>query len=163
MSILGIDPGFGRCGWAVMGKDMMVRGYGVIETAASEPLEERLLHIHRDLTDIIHAHSPAVCGLEKLYVSKNTRTVINVAQALGVIVLTLRMNAIEYTEYTPTQVKQALTGYGHAPKEQMQAMIKRILNLQSLPSPDDAADALAIALCHSLGMDRQKAILRSGG
>ncbi len=160
MNILGIDPGFGRCGWAVIGKEMKVIEYGVIETASSMPLEDRLLEIHQFLSSIIKTHQPSSCGIEKLYVSRNTKTIINVAQSLGVIQLTLRLVSIPFSEYTPTQVKQSLTGYGHASKEQMQTMIKRILGLQSIPQPDDAADALAIALCHSLSHGRQQAIIR---
>lgn len=161
MSILGIDPGFGRCGWGVIGSEMEVLEYGVIETSPSMPIEDRLLEIHQFLSAIISKHQPSSCGIEKLYVSRNTKTIINVAQSLGVILLTLRLVSIPFAEYTPTQVKLALTGYGHAPKEQMQTMVKRILGLQSLPQPDDAADALAIALCHSLSSNRHNAIIRS--
>ncbi|MFW5770574.1 MAG: crossover junction endodeoxyribonuclease RuvC [Spirochaetota bacterium] len=161
MNILGIDPGFGRCGWGLIGDEMKVLEYGVIETSPSMPIEDRLLEIHQFLSAIIKQHQPSSCGIEKLYVSRNTKTIINVAQSLGVIFLTLRLGSIPFAEYTPTQVKQALTGYGHAPKEQMQTMTKRILGLQSLPQPDDAADALAIALCHLLSSNRQNAILRS--
>jgi crossover junction endodeoxyribonuclease RuvC len=151
--ILGIDPGYGRLGWSVVDKNLKLIDYGVIETASDKKIDERILDIHNRLTEIITLHKPRCAAIEKLFFIKNVTTGIDVAKTIGAVILTLRLHGIGYHEYTPTQVKQAVTGYGRAGKEQVKFMMKSIFKLKELPTPDDASDALAIALCHSLRSD----------
>lgn len=153
MRILGIDPGFGLLGWSVIEKNEKLVDYGVIETSPEQRIDERLLEIHQKLSAIISEYHPDCAAIEKLYFVKNISTGIDVAKTIGAVILTLKLNNIAYAEYSPIQVKQAITGYGRAGKDQMKLMIKAIFKLRELPSPDDAADALAIALCHSLRQD----------
>lgn len=150
MRILGIDPGYGILGWSVIEKNQKLIDYGIIKTDPGLDIEERLFEIHVRLTEIISLHKPECAAIEKLFFVNNITTGIDVAKTIGAVILTLRLQNISYDEYTPSQVKQAVTGYGRAGKEQMKFMIKSIFKLSELPSPDDAADALAIALCHSL-------------
>ncbi len=158
MRILGIDPGYDIVGWSVINDDLTVVEYGVIKTDPGSEFEDRLLHIHRGLDEIIEMHKPECASIEKLYFQKNVKTAMSVANAIGVIMLTLKLRNISFCEYTPTQVKQAVTGFGKASKEQMQLMMSRILGLKKISGPDDAADALAIAVCHSLGSVRNRKI-----
>jgi crossover junction endodeoxyribonuclease RuvC len=151
--ILGIDPGYGILGWSVIEKDQKLIDFGVIETASDKKLDERLLEIHYRLLDIISLHKPQCAAIEKLFFTRNVTTGLDVAKTIGAVILTLRLHGIGYHEYTPTQVKQAVTGYGRAGKEQVKFMMKSIFKLKELPTPDDAADALAIALCHSFRND----------
>ena len=123
--------------------------YGVIRTAAELPIETRLLEIYDDLTKLIDAFKPESIAIEKLYFNTNEKTAINVSQARGVIVLACAKAGVPVFEYTPLQVKMAVVGYGRAEKKQVQEMTRSILNLASIPKPDDAADALAIAVCHA--------------
>ena len=151
MRILGIDPGTATVGWAVIeqsGRDIKAIDYGHISTPANTPLAGRLIEIVADLREIIAAHRPDEASIEELFFFKNQKTVIPVAQARGAILLTLADTGLLVAEYTPLQVKQALTGYGRADKTQVQLMVKSIFGLSEIPKPDDAADALAIALCH---------------
>ena len=150
MRILGIDPGYGKLGWSIIETDQRLIDYGTIETTPNGPLDERLLDIHKFLCVIINKYKPESAALEKLFFTKNITTGIDVAKTIGAVVLTLKLHNIDYHEYTPSQVKQAVTGYGRAGKDQMQNMIKTIFKLKDLPHSDDAADACAIALCHSL-------------
>lgn len=150
MRILGIDPGYGIVGWAVVEKSDQLIDFGVITTESGLTIEDRLFEIHSRLTEIIALHKPEYAAIEKLFFVKNITTGIDVAKAIGALILTLKLNNIGYCEYTPSQIKQAITGYGKAGKEQMKFMIKSIFNLSEIPTPDDAADAVAIALCHSL-------------
>ncbi len=150
MKILGIDPGYGRLGWAVVDSRQKLIDYGVIETCSKLKIDERLLEIHTRVTGIITLHKPSCAAVEKFFYTKNLTSGIDVARTIGAIILTLKLNDLSYCEYTPSQVKQAVTGYGRAGKEQMKFMIKSIFSMSELPSPDDAADALALALCHSL-------------
>ena len=113
-------------------------------------IDDRLFVIHTRLGEIISLHAPESAAIEKLFFVKNITTGIDVAKTIGAVILTLKLRNIAYNEYTPSQVKQAVTGYGRAGKEQMKFMIKSIFKLKELPTPDDAADAIAIALCHSL-------------
>lgn len=152
MRILGIDPGYGILGWAVIDSDRTVHQYGTIETEKDKPLAKRLLDIHNGIDYIINTFQPETAALEKLFFSRNTTTALDVARAIGVVILTLQLAGIEYSEYAPVQVKQALTGYGKADKKQMQVMVKTLFGLKEIPKPDDAADALAIAACHSFSM-----------
>jgi crossover junction endodeoxyribonuclease RuvC len=149
MKVLGIDPGFGILGWAVIHDTMKIVDYGTIETSSDLPIDERLFIIHNELSDIIKRYRPDTAVIEKLFFSRNTTTAFDVCRAIGVVLLAFRQNALPYQEVTPMQVKQSITGYGMADKKQMQEMVKRIFNLKEIPKPDDAADAIAVATCYS--------------
>ena len=154
MRILGIDPGTGICGFGVIEvskkKPASMVTAGVITTPPHTPLEERLLDIYNSLHEIIKETSPDVASIEKLFFNQNITTGITVAQARGITMLVARQENIPIFEYTPLQIKQTLTGYGRAEKKQIQEMVKLHLNLAQIPKPDDAADALAAAITHSL-------------
>ncbi len=150
MIILGIDPGTATTGFGIIDYDknsFSCLDYGVIETLSNECAGERLKQINSDLNYIIKKHKPALVAVESLFFFKNLKTVMPVSQARGVILFTVSKNNIPFVEYTPLQAKIAVTGYGKAQKNQVQEMVKNILNLEELPKPDDAADALAIAIC----------------
>lgn len=153
MRILGIDPGTGILGFGIIdaakGKCQLVDG-GVIRTPVKEDDAVRLLTIYEELTDIINQTKPHVMSVEKLFFAQNVTTAMTVAQARGVVLLCGKQAGLELFEYTPLQIKQALTGYGRAEKKQMQEMVRVILNLPEIPKPDDCADALAAAICHSM-------------
>ena len=150
MRILGIDPGYGILGWSVIEKNQKLIDYGIIETIPNQNIDERLFVIHTQLTAIIGLYKPDCAAVEKLFFTKNIKTGMDVAKTIGALLLTLRLNNIGYYEYTPSQIKQAITGYGRAGKEQIKFMIKSIFSMSEVPTSDDAADAIAIALCHSL-------------
>ncbi len=150
MKIIGIDPGYGILGWAVIEDSIKLHDYGTIETPAGMPIDERLFIIHAELNSIIEKFQPDSAAIEKLFFSKNTNTAMDVMKAIGVVYLIFRSHALSFAEYTPIQIKQALTGYGRADKKQMQFVIQKIFNLSECPKPDDAADAVAIAACHAL-------------
>jgi crossover junction endodeoxyribonuclease RuvC len=147
--VIGIDPGFGILGWAVIESNLKVIDYGTVETSPDMPIDERLFAIHSDISSILKRYRPECAVIEKLFFSKNITTAIDVSRATGVILLAFRQHALPYQEVTPMQVKQGVTGYGKADKKQMQVMVQRLFNLKEIPKPDDAADALAIALCYS--------------
>ena len=153
MRIIGIDPGTGILGFGVIdvdrGKLAMVTA-GVIKTPAHTPLEERLVEIYEGLQQIIAETSPQVMSIEKLFFAQNVTTAISVSHARGVAMLAGKQAGLRITEYTPLQIKQTLTGYGRAEKKQMQEMVRLQLGLKQVPKPDDAADALAAAITHSL-------------
>ncbi len=147
--ILGIDPGFGRVGFGIIDiKGDMVRviDYGCIETRATKNFPDRLEEIADELYAIIRTHKPHAAAVEELFFYKNVTTAIKVGQARGVILLTLKKTKVPIHEYTPLEVKQSVTGYGKADKTQMETMVKMLLGIKKKISPDDAADALAIAL-----------------
>ena len=148
--ILGIDPGFGRVGYGVIeqknNRDWQALCYGCIETDAKETFVERLKDVHEELIDLIKEFHPTRMAVEELFFFKNLKTAIQVAQARGVILLTAIENGLEVDEFTPLQVKQAMTGYGRAEKAQMQKIVAMILGIKEKIKSDDAADALAIAL-----------------
>lgn len=151
MRILGIDPGYAIVGYGVVdyAKNRFATvGYGAVTTKAKTPFETRLADIYNDMLSIIDKYNPDELAIEKLYFNTNTTTAIDVAQARGVIVLAAHQKGLKISEYTPLQVKQAVTGYGRAEKHQVMEMIKSILSLKSVPKPDDTADALALAICH---------------
>ena len=152
MRILGIDPGVAIVGFGVIeadrGQQKMIQ-YGAITTEAGLPLATRLVQIQSDLEELITAFSPDVISIEELFFSKNITTGIAVAHARGIILYTAEKLGIPIYEYTPMQVKQAVVGYGLADKHQVMDMTRRLLKLKAIPRPDDAADALAIALCHA--------------
>lgn len=149
MRIIGIDPGYAIIGWSVIESDLSIVDYGTITTSSKEPFDTRLLSLYQQFGEIIERYSPQVAAMERLFFQRNTTTAMDVARAIGAIILTLKMSNIDIFEYTPTQVKQALTGYGKADKQQMQVMVQKLFSLNEIPRPDDAADALAIAACHS--------------
>lgn len=156
MRILGIDPGTGILGFGVVdadpsGKVKLVDG-GVIRTPVKQADSERLKTIYSELTEIIELHKPDIMSVEKLFFAQNVTTAMSVSQARGVVLLCGVQNGLELFEYTPLQIKQAVTGYGRADKKQMQEMVRVILSLEEVPKPDDCADALAAAICHSMTM-----------
>jgi crossover junction endodeoxyribonuclease RuvC len=147
--ILGIDPGYAILGWSVIDDSTRLLGYGTITTDCQTPLNRRLLVIHERIDGIIREFSPGTAAMERLFFQRNTTTAMDVARTSGVVLLTLALSGIPVHEYTPSQIKMAVTGYGRADKKQMQAIIQKLFNLDEVPRPDDAADALAVALCHS--------------
>lgn len=152
MRILGIDPGTATVGWAIIehsGCEPQTIAYGHINTPAGMPLERRLAEIAHDLGEIMKKYRPDEAAIEELFFFKNQKTIITVAEARGAIILTLHNSGLRIAEYTPLQVKQALTGYGRADKTQVQLMVKSVFRLAEIPRPDDTADALAIAFCHA--------------
>ena len=152
MRILGIDPGVATVGFGVIetqgGRQQMIQ-YGAITTPAGQPLAARLVQIAQDMETLINRFRPDEMSIEDLFFSKNITTGIAVAHARGVILYTAERMHLPVYEYTPMQIKQAVVGYGKAEKRQVMDMTKRILHLSAVPKPDDAADAVAIALCHA--------------
>ncbi len=151
MRILGIDPGYAIVGWGILDYErakFTIVDYGAITTDKDTPFGKRLVEIYEDLDYLIKRTHPEAISMEKLYFQTNVKTAIDVAQARGVLLLCAENNGIPVYEYTPLQVKQAVTGYGKANKKQVQEMTKNILELKSVPKPDDTADALAMAICH---------------
>jgi crossover junction endodeoxyribonuclease RuvC len=149
--ILGIDPGVATTGYAFIqeeGKKQTILDFGVIKTAAKTEFSLRLKFIYQDLNTLIKKFKPDAVAVEELFFAKNVKTAMMVGQARGVIVLTAIMNDLNVTDFTPLQIKQAVCGYGRADKCQVQNMVKNILKLKEIPKPDDAADALAIALTY---------------
>lgn len=151
MIILGIDPGYAIIGYGIIdtSKQNMVVDYGAITTPKEDSMPVRLENIEKSLKFLFEKYKPDVTAIEELFYFKNQKTVIQVAQARGVIVLACQKYCGNIYEYTPLQIKQALTGNGRAEKAQIQYMVKAILNLKEVPKPDDTADALAVAICHS--------------
>lgn len=154
MRILGIDPGTGILGFGVIdasshNKVVLVDG-GVIKTPVKQEDSLRLETIYDELSELIGEHKPDVMAVEKLFFAQNVTTAMSVSQARGVVLLAGVKAGLDLFEYTPLQIKQALTGYGRADKKQIQEMVRVILGLQEVPKPDDCADALAAAICHSM-------------
>jgi crossover junction endodeoxyribonuclease RuvC len=151
MRILGIDPGTGIMGFGVIdaGRQPKMIDAGVIRTKVHQPEQERLLTIYNCLQEIVKANKPQVVSVEKLFFSRNVTTAMSVAQARGIVLLVAQQHGLPIAEYTPQQIKMALTGYGKADKKQIQEMVKLLLKLKVVPKPDDCADALAAALTHS--------------
>ncbi len=148
--ILGIDPGYGITGYGVVVSEnstLKCLDYGVIRTAAGDEFSQRIKTINCELKQIIKKYKPDLIGIEDLFFYKNVTTAIKVGQARGVIMLTAVIENVPIVEFTPLQVKQAITNYGRAGKAQVQQMVKILLALNKIPTPDDAADALAIAIC----------------
>ena len=161
MKIIGIDPGTGILGFGVIEvkrNTLSMITAGVITTPAHTPLDERLEDIFDGLTEIIAETKPDVMSIEKLFFAQNVTTAMSVSHARGVAMLTGRKAGLPIAEYTPLEIKQTLTGYGRADKKQMQEMVKVQLGLQSIPKPDDAADALAAAITHAL-MSRTRSLV----
>jgi crossover junction endodeoxyribonuclease RuvC len=148
--ILGIDPGIADTGYGLIkseGSVLTCLAYGSIKTDAKLDLITRLEILHKELDKIIKKYKPDLAAIEQLFFNKNVRTALIVGQARGVVLLTLKQNKLAIIDYTPSQVKSAVSAYGQASKLQVQKMVKLILNLKELPRPDDAADALAVAIC----------------
>ncbi|MFA6594280.1 MAG: crossover junction endodeoxyribonuclease RuvC [Candidatus Buchananbacteria bacterium] len=148
--ILGIDPGIADTGFGVIEENhgqLKLLAYGSIKTNKKEELSLRLLDLQRQLSAVINQYQPELAVVEQLFFCANVKTALIVGQARGIILLTLAQHKIQLVELTPLQVKQGLTGYGQADKKQIQQMVKIILNLKIIPRPDDAADALAMAVC----------------
>jgi crossover junction endodeoxyribonuclease RuvC len=151
-TVLGIDPGTATTGFGLIienrnGLDLI--DYGIISTPPDLAMEKRLQIIYKEMLALIDLHQPDSCAVEKLFFQRNVTTAISVGQARGVVLLALAERYIQCAEYTPLEVKQAVTGYGVASKKQVQIMVQSILNLSKIPKPDDASDALAIAICHA--------------
>jgi len=152
MIVLGIDPGTATTGYGLVQEhedgSLAVLTYGVILTSPDDPMPERLIELHRQLHALILLHRPHSGAVEKLFFQKNVRTALAVGQARGVVLMTLAACDVPLEEYTPLEVKQAVAGYGGADKHQVQQMVRALLSLPEIPRPDDAADALAVAICH---------------
>lgn len=159
MIILGIDPGIGKVGWGIIkdesGKQEAIE-YGCFETSSKINLDERLARIYDFVTDLIKKFNPEVLAIEQLYFAANSKTALIVGQARGVILLAASKSNLPTASYTPLQVKQALTGYGRADKNQIQSMVSSILHLSKKIVQDDAADALAIAITHAFSYKIRK-------
>jgi len=151
LRVLGIDPGTAITGYGVVegeGDSLTLTTYGAITTPANQPLAQRLQHIYQELQALIAAWDPDSAAVEELFFSKNARTALSVGHARGVILLAITEAGLPIQEYKPAEIKQAVAGYGNAPKQQVQGMVQLLLGMDEMPSPDDAADALAVAICH---------------
>ena len=153
MRALGVDPGIATTGWGVVdlgdnGQDLDLVDYGAIITPAKSPLPDRLTTIYDDLTDIINQYEPDTAALEILFFSRNTSTAMAVGHGRGAAMLAMAKSGLDVSEYKPLEIKLAVVGYGGADKGQVQRMVKLLLNLEDIPKPDDAADGLAISICH---------------
>lgn len=163
MRVIGIDPGLALMGFGVIDSDgyrFRMIDYGVIETPAHTDDPERLLQLWKGLNELFEKYKPDAVSVEELFFNKNVKTAISIGQARGVALLAVKNCGIPLYEYTPLQAKQAVVGYGRAEKKQIQLMVKTILGLSDIPKPDDAADALAIAITHinNVGMIRKTQI-----
>jgi len=148
--VLGIDPGTAATGYGIVersGSKLRVIDYGCLETLSTQTLPVRLLEIHRAVTELIVTHKPAQIGVERLFFNRNVQTAFAVGQARGVVLLAAAEHGLPVFEYGPHEVKLAVTGYGRADKMQVQRMVQMVLGMAILPRPDDAADALAVAIC----------------
>jgi crossover junction endodeoxyribonuclease RuvC len=151
MLVLGIDPGTAITGWGIVEQDgdsLALVDHGTVTTTQGAPLPERLQVIYRELGQILSTHRPDVVAVEKLFFSKNARTALAVGHARGVVLLAIADAGLPLHEYTPLEVKQSVSGYGRASKEQVQKLVQILLGLDFIPEPDDAADAIAVAICH---------------
>ena len=162
MLVIGIDPGTATTGYGLVEErqdgTLVAVTYGVVLTPAKTPMPERLLKLHQELAQIVLLHRPENAAVEKLFFQRNVSTAISVGQGRGVAMLALAEVDLDVAEYTPMEVKQAVAGYGGADKRQVQEMVRALLGLETIPQPDDAADALAVAICH-LHSAKMKALL----
>ena len=168
MRVLGIDPGYAIVGWGVVeyvGNRFAPVGYGAVMTDKDTPFEQRLVEVYEGILDVCKRYQPEAISLEKLFYQHNQTTVIGVAEARGVILLAAAQAGLPIYEYTPMQVKQAVTGYGKAVKKQVQEMTRMLLSLPAVPKPDDTADALAMAItfCHTNGNQLNRFTRRVAG
>jgi len=151
MLVLGVDPGTAITGYGLVREDdgeLALAACGAVTTSVDQPLSERLATIYRRLSELIAEHQPQTVAVEQLFFSRNVRTALAVGQARGVALLAAAHAGLPVVEYTPLQVKQAVVGYGRADKTQVQEMVRLVLRLDAVPQPDDAADAVAVAVCH---------------
>lgn len=152
MLAIGIDPGTAITGYGLVREEqdgsLSVVDFGVIQTSPDISMPERLVQIYHNLKGIIDLHSPQSGAVEKLFFARNVRTALTVGQARGIAMLALAESGVALAEYTPNEIKQSVAGYGRADKIQVQRMVQTLLNLKEMPQPDDAADALAVAICH---------------
>lgn len=152
MLAIGIDPGTAITGYGLVREEqdgsLSVVDFGVIQTSPDISMPERLVQIYHNLKGIIDLHSPQSGAVEKLFFARNVRTALTVGQARGIAMLALAESGVALAEYTPNEIKQSVAGYGRADKIQVQRMVQTLLNLKEIPQPDDAADALAVAICH---------------
>ena len=152
MIILGLDPGYAIVGYGVIeykANKFNVIDYGAITTSKDNELNDRLLQIYNELCVILDKYHPQALSIEQLFFNTNATTAIGVAEARGICILAAKQRGMDIAEYTPLQVKQSVTGYGKAIKQQVQEMTRMLLNLRAVPKPDDTADALAVAICHA--------------
>lgn len=162
MIVLGIDPGTARLGYGLVerqGSALTMLDYGCLETIDDRPLSQRLLIIHEGIDDLIRTYHPEAVGVERLFFNKNVQTAMAVGQARGVVLLVAAQHGLPVLEYGPHEVKLAVTGYGRAPKDQVQRMVQLVLSMEQVPKPDDAADALAVAVCTAHAVTPDKAAL----
>jgi crossover junction endodeoxyribonuclease RuvC len=148
--VLGIDPGTAATGYGLverLGSRLRAIDYGCVETRPDQELPQRLLEIHRAVNQLIELHQPALLGVERLFFNRNVQTAFAVGQARGAVLLAAAQHGLPVFEYGPHEVKMAVTGYGRAGKEQVQRMVQVVLGMPAMPRPDDAADALAVAIC----------------
>jgi crossover junction endodeoxyribonuclease RuvC len=152
MAVIGIDPGTALTGFGIVEEladgSLIAIGYGALKTDPKESAESRLFSLFEQLNELLHIHSLDCAAVEKLFFQRNVKTALAVGQARGVILLSLTLAKKPIFEYNPMEIKQAIAGYGKADKKQMQQMVKILLNMEKIPEPDDAADALAVAICH---------------
>lgn len=149
--ILGVDPGLAALGYGIIaesGSRITCLEYGVLKTSTQNTIAQRLLFLHQSIENLLDKYQIQSMAVENLYFARNAKTAFQVGQARGVILLASAKKNISVQEYSPLEIKKALTGYGRADKKQMQEMVKSILNLETIPKPDDAADALAVGICH---------------
>ena len=161
MKILGIDPGYAIVGYGVIeysGNKFKPIEFGAITTENNQPFSVRLKQIYDSLINIINIHNPEFLSIEELFFNTNVKTAIAVGHARGVLMLAAENCGVPIYEYTPLQIKQAVTGYGRADKNQVQQMVKMFLSLPKVPKPDDTADALAVAICHAHSYNPKKVI-----
>ena len=151
MVVMGIDPGFAITGWAFLNfndrHNFAVLDFGVITTKKEAPFEKRLKELYEDLSELVIKYNPLVAGVETLLFHKNVKTAINVGEARGVIMLALEMNDVSIREFTPLQIKNSIAGFGRATKKQVQQNVAMLCSFEEVPTPDDAADAIATAIC----------------
>jgi crossover junction endodeoxyribonuclease RuvC len=165
MRILGIDPGTAIMGWGVVDEHNGVLSlveFGALTTPAGMPQPERLIRLYDGLQELLRTYQPVGAAIEELFFGKNVNTAITVGQARGVALLALAQSSVPMHEYKPAEVKQAVAGYGRADKKQMQEMVRLTLRLDKIPRPDDAADALAIAICHGYSAPMLRRIAETG-
>ncbi len=152
MLAIGIDPGTATTGYGFVhltqNGELELVDYGVITTPSNIPMSDRLKELHNQLSELLALHQPNSGAVEKLFFQRNVSTAISVGQARGVTLLALAEAGVQVAEYTPREIKQAIVGYGGAEKKQIQQMVRTLLEMESIPQPDDAADALAVAICH---------------
>ena len=167
MLVLGLDPGIAITGYGLVEEspegDLTCIEYGTVKTPAGQPMPSRLLSIDAELGALIERYKPDVVAVEELFFCRNVTTALIVGQARGVAILTAARANVPVREYKPMEVKQAVTGYGRAPKTQVQEMVRLLLNLDHVPQPDDAADAVAVAVCHVYNVRLEGVLAAQGG